>query len=131
MHRLVFRDGKDGGDIGHRGLRDGISQHLADRLRGAPVAKPQSDHQPAHLLTLHCTTGIAARQPVRPPTAPARSTESRSRLPPWRACQPIRMASVSKVTAFTTSRPPGGKACQTASSTPSRPAPPPMNTTYG
>src|SRR5665213_2529676 len=104
MGGLVFHDSKDGGDIRHHGLRDNISQHLADGLRGGLVAKAQSDHQPAHLVTLDCTTGIAARHPVRPPTAPARSTDSRSKLPPWRACQAIRMASVSSVTEFTTSR---------------------------
>src|SRR5665213_517635 len=102
MRGLVFRDRKDGGDIRHRGLRDHIGQHLADGLRGGLVAKAQSDHQPAHLVTLHCTTGIAARHPVWPPMAPARSTDSRSKLPPWRACRAIRIASVSSVTEFTT-----------------------------
>ena len=50
---------------------DDNAQHLADRLRAGLVAKTNSDHEPAHLITFHCTTGIAARQPVRPPTGAA------------------------------------------------------------
>src|SRR6478736_4677356 len=128
MACLVLDHGKHRRGLRHRSLLDSTNQNLANGLRGRLLTKSQSDHQSAHLVTLHCTTGIAARQPVRPPTAPGRSTVSRSRVPPWRACLAIRIASVSNVTELTTSRPPGGRACHTASSTPSRLAPPPTNT---
>jgi hypothetical protein len=76
-------------------------------------------------------TGRAGLKAVKPPTGSACATESRVSDPPCRARHPASSASLSTVTALTTSRPPGSRAAQHASSTPGTVAPPPTNTASG
>ena len=65
MRRLVVGHGDGAGHAA--GLRHGGFKYFGDRGHAGVVAKSEPDHQSAHFTTLHCTTGIAARQPVRPP----------------------------------------------------------------
>jgi len=76
-------------------------------------------------------TAPAPRQPVFLPTAPVREIAMRISSPPKAACRAISSASVSSVTALTTSRPPGRSAATAASSTPGSLAPPPMKMAFG
>src|SRR5262245_17151833 len=68
-----------------------------------PASDPGDDHG---FAKIHCVSGRAGRQPILPPTGSARATEIRTSSPPNAARRAIKSASVSKVTALTTSRPP-------------------------
>ncbi len=82
-------------------------------------------------VTDHCVTGIACRQPVKPPTGTAVATASRTSSPPWRRWASASSASDSSVTVLATSRPPAGSASQQAASRPGAVRPPPTKTASG
>ncbi len=65
------------------------------------------------------------------PRVSSRSTEMRVSVPPCAAWAANSSASVSMVTAFAATRPPGRSAPQAAASTPDARAPPPTNTASG
>src|SRR3984957_19683475 len=108
---------------------DKIAATDGDEIRRAwPRANKVHGHGLVHT---HCVTGIAGRQQDFSPTGAAREIAMRINSPPSTAWRAISRASVSSVTALTTSRPPDRSARAAVSSTPESPAPPPTNTASG
>ena len=98
LHGEPARRLAEGRDAGERVERREPSQRLAretgaperrfherhDLLRRGVPAKshPRDDHR---FVTIHCVTGIAARQPCMPPTRSSRKSAKRRIAPPYRA----------------------------------------------
>src|SRR4051794_29798848 len=87
------------------GTRRGRLEHRFDFARccAGPATDPCDDHGLTHV---HWVTGMADRHPRFSPTLSARAKAIRNRPPPKLEYRCSNSASVSRVTAFTTSRPP-------------------------